>query len=121
MKWHSEEYREQVVKFSEDHSIRKACERFGISMSLLCGWRKRKKKGEGLANKKPDRAHMRKIPEHELQNFLDENPDAFQKEIAHKFRCSVPAVHYAIRNFGYKLKKSVDDTEKPTRWHKQNL
>ena len=60
---------------------------------------------QGHLERKKRVAKSRKIPLDQLKNFVEENPDAFLREIAEHFSCSIPSVWAALKQVNLTLKK----------------
>ncbi|WP_371414978.1 IS630 transposase-related protein, partial [Streptococcus danieliae] len=67
--------------------------RFLLYRKIPCYWALTKQQREqGHLERKKRVAKSRKIPLDQLKNFVKENPDAFLREIAEHFSCSIPSV-----------------------------
>ena len=77
---------------------------FGISVSSIKEWKKRKNTGASLEPKIRQRKPF-KIPPDELQAFVDANPDAYLTEIAKHFNCSGEGVRKALKRMKITRKK----------------
>ena len=100
---HSLEFRKAALKYyHKAHSYMKTCEAFEISQSTLHEWIKRE--GTGCLE---SRCHgtSPKIDREKLREYVDEHPDAYQREIAEVFGCSQPTICYNLKVLGYTLKK----------------
>ena len=47
----------------------------------------------------------RKLPLEELEAYVNQHPDAFLREIAEHFNCSIPSVWVALKKLNITLKK----------------
>lgn len=71
-----------------------------------------KEKGD-LNAKKPNRS-FKKIDPDKLKEYVEQHPDAYQKEIAREFGCAQSAVQKALKRLKIKRKK------KTTRYKEQD-
>ena len=68
-----------------------------------------KEKGD-LNAKKPNRS-FKKIDPDKLKEYVEQHPDAYQKEIAREFGCAQSAVQKALKRLKIKRKKRQHDTK----------
>ena len=68
-----------------------------------------KEKGD-LNVKKPNRP-FKKIDPDKLREYVEQHPDAYQKEIAREFGCAQSAVQKALKRLKIKRKKRQHDTK----------
>lgn len=62
---------------------------------------------QGDFQDKPRKKFFRKIYPKKLEEYLNEHPDAYLREIAAVFGCSIAAVSKAIKSVGYTKKKNI--------------
>lgn len=91
------DFRERVVSYVQSgHTRKETCALFGISPNTLPLWEKQLEK-EGHLNRKPRSCNPRKLPLDRLEHYVEEHPDAFLREIAEHFNCSIPFVWAALK------------------------
>lgn len=102
---YSKDLRERAVKYYKSgHTLKETSEIFGAGINTISQWVKKYKETGGLSNK-PLKRGFKKIDPEKLVLFLEENPDAFLKETAEEFGCSMEAVRKAIKRLGITRKK----------------
>nr|WP_303150443.1 IS630 transposase-related protein [uncultured Cloacibacillus sp.] len=79
-------------------------------MPALGRWKKMLEE-QGDFQDKPRRMFFRKIDPKKLEEHLNEHPDAYLREIAMVFGCSIAAVSKAIKSMGYTKKKRTSHTK----------
>ena len=103
---YDKKFRERAIAFKEGGATfveLKAV--FGIDRKTFFAWIKlRDETGEVVPNR-PPQVRRRKIDKEKLKLAVQENPDAYLKELAKLFNCSAPAVFYALKKMGITLKK----------------
>jgi transposase len=98
---YNNKFRERAVEYRlEGHTIAATGDIFKIGTTTLKKWVKDYKKTEDLSEK-PSGRRVKKICPQKLGEYLRENPDAYQRDIAEVFGCSQSAVSQAMR----KMKK----------------
>ncbi|MDQ8767944.1 IS630 transposase-related protein [Streptococcus ruminantium] len=99
------DFRKRVLAYVQSgHSKKETCALFGISTNTLYLWEKQLAK-EGHLNRKPRARSPRKLPLDQLESYVREHPDAFLREMAEHFHCSIPSVWAALKKVGITLKK----------------
>ncbi|EJF41052.1 transposase [Clostridium sp. MSTE9] len=99
-------YRRRAIDYwNEGHSKRATAEVFKVSASTLQAWKSQLKETGKLGPKKR-RETWRKIEPAKLLKYLEQNPDAYLKEIAEEFGCSDVAVFKALRRLKISRKKN---------------
>ena len=78
-------------------------------MTAINSWRQKYKKTGEIKNKPLCRT-PRKLDNDKLISYVKEHPDAYLKEIAEAFGCSVTAVAKALKRLGITRKKRQRDT-----------
>lgn len=102
---YSKDLREKAVSYyMKGHTLIETQGIFGISKSTISKWVIKYKETGDLSNKPLNRGH-KKINPDELVAYIEEHPDAFQKEIAEVFNCSAVAVGKALKRLGIIRKK----------------
>ena len=104
---YSKDLRERAVKYYKPgHTLKETSEIFGAGINTISQWVKKYKETGGLSNK-PLKRGFKKIDPEKLALFLEENPDAFLRETAEEFGCSIEAVRKAIKRLGITRKKKT--------------
>lgn len=117
---YSIDLRKRVLEYVEKgFTVREAVAIFGISVRSIRTWIKRKK--EGILPPKKREANPRKIETSLLIKYLDENPDAYLREIADVFGVTIPAVFYACKRLKITLKKRSRSTRKEIMKRENNI
>ena len=99
-------YRRRAIDYwDEGHSKRKTAEVFKVSTSTLQKWKSKLKETGTLAPKKRKQT-WRKIEPCKLEKYIDENPDAYLREIAQQFKCTIHAVEKALKRLKITRKKN---------------
>lgn len=98
MKSYGIDFRKRVINYVEaGHSKKETCQLFGISTNTLYLWEKQLKELGHLERQKR-KPSPRKLPLDKLEAFVNQHPDAFLREIAEHFDCSIPSVWAALKN-----------------------
>jgi transposase len=99
-------YRSRAIEYwSEGNSKEKTAEVFKVSPTTLQKWKSLRKETGTLAPKKR-KTTWRKIEPAKLKKYIEENPDAYLREIAAEFGCSVHAVEKALKRLKITRKKN---------------
>lgn len=99
------DFRKRVISYVQlGHSKKDTCDLFGISTNTLYLWEKQLET-KGHLERKPRALSPRKLPLDQLENYVREHPDAFLREIAEYFNCSIPSVWAALKKVNITLKK----------------
>jgi len=99
-------FRRRAIEYWNDgHSKRAAAEVFKVSASTLQSWKSQLKETGKLEPKKR-RKTWRKIEPVKLLEYLEQNSDAYLREIAEEFGCSDVAVLMALRRLKISRKKN---------------
>jgi len=89
-------YRRRAIEYWNDgHSKKATAVVFKVSPTTLQTWKSQLKKNGTLAPKKRKQT-WRKIDPTRLQKFVGEHPDAYLREIAAEFSCTIHAVEKAL-------------------------
>ena len=111
---YSKDLRERAIKYLlSGHSYRETAKTFSVGMPALGRWKKMLEE-QGDFQDKPRRKFFRKIDPKKLEEYLNEHPDAYLREIAGVFGCSIAAVSKAIKSMGYTKKKRTSHTKNRT-------
>ena len=99
-------YRRRAIEYwGEGNSKRKTAEVFKVSTSTLQKWKSTLKETGTLAPKKR-KGTWRKIEPEKLRKYVEENPDAYLREIAAEFGCVIHAVEKALARLKITRKKN---------------
>ena len=103
---YDEKYRRRALDYwGEGNSKRKTAEVFKVSTSTLQKWKSKLKDTGTLAPKKR-RKTWRKIDPSKLREYVRKNPDAYLREIAAEFNCTIHAVEKALKHLKITRKKN---------------
>jgi transposase len=112
---YSEDARELVLKYRDNgHTLDETQKEFGISISTIRDWECLRANNGSLAKRELNRSARIYKPK-ELQPYVDENPDAFLKEIAEHFGGSVTGAFYALEREKITYKKKTVTTKNETK------
>ncbi len=101
-------YRQRVIDYlSEGHTEKETAEVFKVSTSTIWEWKSKLKEIGTLAPKKR-KGTWRKINPDELRKYVDEHPDAYQKEIAEAFGVRLYAIQKALKRLKITRKKNYN-------------
>jgi len=104
---YSKELRERTVKYyMSGHTLKETSEVFEVGINTISQWVRKYKETGDLSNKPINRG-FKKIDPEKLILFVEKNPDAFLKEIAEEFKCSIEAVRKAMKKLGITKKKDI--------------
>ena len=103
---YDEKYRRRALDYwGEGNSKRKTAEVFKVSASTLQEWKSQLKETGTLTQKKRKET-WRKIEPAKLMEYVEANPDAYLREIAAEFGCTVHAVEKALARLKITRKKN---------------
>ena len=109
---HSVDFREAVLAYKQKgHTIKQTCETFNINHQTYHNWQNQKQKTNNLKPKKHS-PRKRKIDPQKLQQYLQQHPNAYLKEIAKQFNTSTPAVCKKLNKLKITRKKKLSPTAK---------
>jgi len=101
---YSIDYKKRVLSYKEEgHSFKELYEAFRIPSTTYYAW-----KGQlemGVFGVKIKQTRRRKINPEELKLVVEGKPDAYLREIAEKFGCSIAAVHARLKKMKITYKK----------------
>lgn len=92
---YSIDLRKKALKYRRNHSLRDTSEKFDVSITTIMDWENLLKVTGSLEKRQLNRS-FKKIDPIELERFVAENPDAFLREIAAFFSCSIQSVKEAL-------------------------
>ena len=102
---YSKDLRERAVKYRlNGHTLEETSEIFNVGTSAVSRWVKQYKEKGDLSNKPLNRGYKKTNPE-KLKDYVKKHPDAYQREIAEEFNCSIMAVSKALKRLGITRKK----------------
>jgi len=98
-------YRERVLEYrQEGHTLEETSRVFKAAVSTIRKWEKQRKETGTLTPKVPRRP-FKKIDPLKLRAYVDQHPDAYQKEIALEFHCAQSAIQKALKRLKITRKK----------------
>ena len=101
---YSIDYVKRAVAYKQEgHTFNELMEAFGIPSATYYDWEAKLKNGH--YDIKVKRERHRKIDKIALKQAVEENPDAFLKELAEQFDCTPVAVFYALEKLNITRKK----------------
>ena len=104
---YEEKYRRRAIDYmAEGNTFRATASTFRVSISTLLEWKSQLKETGSLAPKKR-KGTWRKIDPQKLRKYLEEHPDAYLKEIAAHFKCSIRAVEKALTRLKISREKNA--------------
>ncbi len=99
-------YRQRVIDYmGEGHTVRETAATFKVSTFTIWKWKSMLNESGSLAPQKRKET-WRKIEPDKLRRYVEENPDAFQREIAEEFGVSVHAIQKALKRLKITRKKN---------------
>ena len=102
---YSIDYIKRAVAYrQEGHTFKELTETFGIPSATYYDWDE--KLNSGYYEIAIKRERRRKIDKEMLRQAVADKPDAFLKELAEQFDCTVPAVFYALQKLDISRKKN---------------
>ena len=97
--------RRALAYWAAGHSKKETAEAFQVNPSTLYRWKSRlNETGDLLPQKRKNT--FKKIDPKKLKAYIEQNPDAFLKEIAEEFGCSDVAILKALRRLKITRKKN---------------
>ena len=94
------------MKFiDEGNTIKATAIQFSIGETTIKEWKKLRKETGSLEKRPLERSHKKIDPEI-LRAYIEENPDAYQREIAEHFGVVQSAVFFALKRLGITRKKN---------------
>ncbi|MDE7121032.1 MAG: transposase [Oscillospiraceae bacterium] len=102
---HSKDFKERAVSYRlEGHTVAETSKIFGIGTDTLNRWL-RQYRETGSLSEKPLNRTFRKINPEKLKKYIEEHPDAMQKEMAEVFHCSKSGICKALKQNKITFKK----------------
>ena len=107
MNAYSEDFRKKVVEYKEAGDSKAETERmFSVCRESINCWLKLKEEGKSLKPVATPRS-PHKLNREELKKYIEEHPEAMQKEMAEHFGCVPTTVSNALKAMGYTRKKKT--------------
>ena len=98
-------FKKRAIEYRRSgHSAQETQETLEVSVSTIYRWERQLKEQGHLGSKPLVRPHKKVDPE-KLRAFVEAHPDAFLKEIAQEFDCSITAIQKALKRLGITRKK----------------
>ena len=103
-------FRKRTIEYRRSgHTLKETSEAFKVSISAIEEWERKLKESGNLEKKALNRPHKKIDPE-KLMAYVEEHPDAYQREMAEEFNCSVTAIQKALKRLGITRKKRQHTT-----------
>ena len=103
-------FRKRTIEYRKSgHTLKETSEAFKVSISAIEEWERKLKESGNLEKKALNRPHKKIDPE-KLRAYVEEHPDAYQREMADEFNCSVTAIQKALKRLGITRKKRQHST-----------
>ena len=103
-------FRKRTIEYRKlGHTLKETSEAFKVSISAIEEWERKLKESGNLGKKALNRPHKKIHPE-KLRAYVAEHPDAYQREMAEEFDCSVTAIQKALKRLGITRKKRQPTT-----------
>lgn len=104
-------FRKRTIEYLESgYSYRETASVFGISTNTLNKWEK-KYRATGKLEDAPAKTYFKKIDPEALKVYIEQNPEAYQSEIAKHFSCTQQSVFKALKRVGITRKKRPSATK----------
>ena len=105
---YEKKYRERALEYmSAGHTCKETAAVFKVSTFALQAWKNRLNETGTLAPTKRKQT-WRKIDPDKLRKYVEENPDAYQHEIAAAFGVRLYAIQNAFKRLGITRKKNYN-------------
>ena len=99
-------YRQAVMNYiDEGHTDKETAATFKVSTFTIWKWKSKLKESGTLEAKKRENK-WRKIDPEKLQKYIDENPDAYQREMAEAFGVCLSSIQKALQRLKITRKKN---------------
>ena len=113
------DYKKRALAYKDEgHTFKELYAAFKIPSATYYDWKK--KLEQGVLGVKIKRSRKRKIDPEKLKQVIEEKPDAYLREIAEKFDCSINAVHKRLAQMEITYKKRRLPTPKSPKRTGQN-
>ena len=98
-------YRERTIEYrQEGHTLEETQRVFHVCITTIRKWEKQLRE-EGHLEKKPVERSFRKIDPEKLHRYVEEYPDAYQREMAKEFQCSESGIRDTLKRLKITRKK----------------
>ena len=103
----SKDLRKAAVEYRlKGNTLIKTAKVFGVSKTAVSEWVKKYKETGDLSNK-PLKRGYKKIDPKKLKDYVNQNPDATQKEMAKEFNCAQSSICDALKRNRITRKKRL--------------
>jgi transposase len=102
---YSLDLRKKVIAFRKENTLEETRDVFNIAISTISDWEALLEETGSLEKRPLSRTHKKIDPE-KLAEFIINQPDAFLREIAAHFGCTIRAVEQALDKQHITLKNS---------------
>ena len=93
-------FKKRAIEYRKSgHSAQETQEALQVSISTIYRWERQLEEQGHLGSKPLMRPHKKIDPE-KLRTYIAAHPDAFLKEIAQEFGCSITAIQKAFKRLG---------------------
>ena len=93
-------FKKRAIEYRRSgHSAQETQDTLQVSISTIYRW-ERQLKEQGHLGSKPLVRPPKKIDPEALRSYVSAHPDAFLKEIAQEFNCSITAIQKALKRLG---------------------
>src|SRR5215469_10532554 len=117
---YSMDYRRRAVAYKDEgHTFKELEEAFKIPPETYYQWKR--KLENGYYDTPIVRERKRKIDKIKLKQAIDENPDAYLRELAALFGCAVSSIFYALKKLNITVKKKSLPIKKSQKRNARNL
>ena len=105
---YDEKYKKRTLEYRhEGHTLLQTSQVFGISITAIQNWEKQLRE-EGNLKKHSWKRPFKKIDPEKLKEYVNNNPDAYLREIAVAFNCCQTAIRKALIRL--KITRKKDNT-----------
>ncbi len=105
---YDKKFRQKALSYlNEGHTVRETAKIFGVHYITIQGWKTQLEK-TGYLELKKRKETWRKIDPEKLKQYVAENPDAYQHEIAQAFGVRLFAIQKALKRLNLTRKKNND-------------
>jgi transposase len=120
---YDEKFREKAVIYKDNgHSFKELKEIFGISSSTYYKWKENKKtSGYYVLPKTGKVKRKRKIDPERLKTLIAEKPDAYLRELAEEFDCSITAINNRLKQLKITYKKRHSPIRKNQKMQEKSI
>ena len=98
------DFKLHTIEYRKSHTVRETEKKLQVSVSTIYRWERQLRK-EGTLDKKHLIRPCKKIDPEQFKAYMDFNPDAYLKEIAQEFNCSITAIQKALKRHNIQRQK----------------